>query len=159
MQFHEKLVQLRKRRGLTQAQAAELVDTSRQAISKWESGTGVPALENIKALARVYGVSFDTLLDDSRDLEDETAPSPQTPAEGPAARQPRPSNKRRPAMAGAATAIYLMSLPRSLTFLRSTPGTAAAPPAEAAGSDSPERTTRIPRGSLFRVTYLREDTS
>lgn len=108
MQFHEKLVQLRKRRGLTQAQAAELVDTSRQAISKWESGTGVPALENIKALARVYGVSFDTLLDDSRDLEDETAPSPQPPAEGPAARQPRPSNKRRLAMAGAAAVLLIL---------------------------------------------------
>ena len=108
MQFHEKLVQLRKRRGLTQAQAAELVDTSRQAISKWESGTGVPTLENIKALARVYGVSFDTLLDDSRDLEDEAAPSPQTPAEGPAARQPRPSNKRRLAMAGAAAVLLIL---------------------------------------------------
>ena len=108
MQFHKKLVQLRKRRGLTQAQAAELVDTSRQAISKWESGTGVPALENIKALARVYGVSFDTLLDDSRDLEDEAAPSPQTPAEGPAARQPRPSNKRRLAMAGAAAVLLIL---------------------------------------------------
>ena len=108
MQFHEKLVQLRKRRGLTQAQAAELVDTSRQAISKWESGTGVPALENIKALARVYGVSFDTLLDDSRDLEDEAAPSPQTPAEGPAARQPRPSNKPRLAMAGAAAVLLIL---------------------------------------------------
>ena len=108
MQFHEKLVQLRKRRGLTQAQAAELVDTSRQAISKWESGTGVPTLENIKALARVYGVSFDTLLDDSRDLEDETAPSPQPPAEGPAARQPRPSNKRRLAMAGAAAVLLIL---------------------------------------------------
>ena len=108
MQFHEKLVRLRKRRGLTQAQAAELVDTSRQAISKWESGTGVPTLENIKALARVYGVSFDTLLDDSRDLEDEAAPSPQTPAEGPAARQPRPSNKRRLAMAGAAAVLLIL---------------------------------------------------
>lgn len=108
MQFHEKLVQLRKRRGLTQAQAAELVDTSRQAISKWESGTGVPTLENIKALARVYGVSFDTLLDDSRDLEDEAAPPPQTPAEGPAARQPRPSNKRRLAMAGAAAVLLIL---------------------------------------------------
>ena len=108
MQFHEKLVQLRKRRGLTQAQAAELVDTSRQAISKWESGTGVPTLENIKALARVYGVSFDTLLDDSRDLEDEAAPSPQPPAEGPAARQPRPSNKRRLAMAGAAAVLLIL---------------------------------------------------
>ena len=108
MQFHEKLVQLRKRRGLTQAQAAELVDTSRQAISKWESGTGVPTLENIKALARVYGISFDTLLDDSRDLEDEAAPSPQTPAEGPAARQPRPSNKPRLAMAGAAAVLLIL---------------------------------------------------
>lgn len=108
MQFHEKLVQLRKRRGLTQAQAAELVDTSRQAISKWESGTGVPTLENIKALARVYGVSFDTLLDDSRDLEDEAAPPPQPPAEGPAARQPHPSNKRRLAMAGAAAVLLIL---------------------------------------------------
>ena len=108
MQFPEKLVRLRKRRGLTQAQAAELVDTSRQAISKWESGTGVPTLENIKALARVYGVSFDTLLDDSRDLEDEAAPPPQTPAEGPAARQPRPSNKRRLAMAGAAAVLLIL---------------------------------------------------
>lgn len=108
MQFPEKLVQLRKRRGLTQAQAAELVDTSRQAISKWESGTGVPTLENIKALARVYGVSFDTLLDDSRDLEDEAAPPPQTPAEGPAARQPHPSNKRRLAMAGAAAVLLIL---------------------------------------------------
>lgn len=108
MQFHEKLVRLRKRRGLTQAQAAELVDTSRQAISKWESGTGVPTLENIKALARVYGVSFDTLLDDSRDLEDEAAPSPQPPAEGPAARQPHPSNKRRLAMAGAAAVLLIL---------------------------------------------------
>ena len=108
MQFPEKLVRLRKRRGLTQAQAAELVDTSRQAISKWESGTGVPALENIKALARVYGVSFDTLLDDSRDLEDEAAPPPQPPAEGPAARQPRPSNKPRLAMAGAAAVLLIL---------------------------------------------------
>lgn len=108
MQFPEKLVRLRKRRGLTQAQAAELVDTSRQAISKWESGTGVPTLENIKALVRVYGVSFDTLLDDSRDLEDEAAPPPQTPAEGPAARQPRPSNKRRLAMAGAAAVLLIL---------------------------------------------------
>lgn len=108
MQFHEKLVRLRKRRGLTQAQAAELVDTSRQAISKWESGTGVPTLENIKALVRVYGVSFDTLLDDSRDLEDEAAPSPQPPAEGPAARQPRPSNKPRLAMAGAAAVLLIL---------------------------------------------------
>ena len=108
MQFPEKLVRLRKRRGLTQAQAAELVDTSRQAISKWESGTGVPTLENIKALARVYGVSFDTLLDDSRDLEDEAAPPPQPPAEGPAARQPHPSNKRRLATAGAAAVLLIL---------------------------------------------------
>ena len=149
MQFPEKLVRLRKRRGLTQAQAAELVDTSRQAISKWESGTGVPALENIKALARVYGVSFDTLLDDSRDLEDEAAPSPQTPAEGPAARQPRPSNKRRLAMAGAA-AVLLILLAGTVFWIHTAGHGKDSMPLEAFDSDPVDSYNLVEGGIVFR---------
>lgn len=151
MQFHEKLVQLRKRRGLTQAQAAELVDTSRQAISKWESGTGVPTLENIKALARVYGVSFDTLLDNSRDLEDETAPSPQTPAEGPAAREaaPRPSNKRRLAMAGAA-AVLLILLAGTVFWIHTAGQPKDSMPLEAFDSDPVDSYNLVEGGIVFR---------
>ena len=151
MQFPEKLVRLRKRRGLTQAQAAELVDTSRQAISKWESGTGVPALENIKALARVYGVSFDTLLDDSRDLEDEAAPSPQTPEGCPAAREaaPRPSNKRRLAMAGAA-AVLLILLAGTVFWIHTAGQEKDSMPLEAFDSDPVDSYNLVEGGIVFR---------
>ncbi len=43
MEFHEKLVELRKSKGLTQEELAEDLFVSRTAISKWESGRGIPA--------------------------------------------------------------------------------------------------------------------
>ena len=40
MEFHEKLQELRKQKGLTQEELAESLYVSRNAISKWESGRG-----------------------------------------------------------------------------------------------------------------------
>lgn len=53
MNFAEKLKLLRKERNITQEELAELLSVSRQAVSKWESGTGYP--ENRKATDYLQG--------------------------------------------------------------------------------------------------------
>ena len=62
MEFNEKLQELRKRKGLTQEELAELLYVSRTAISKWESGRGFPNIESLKAIAKYFSVSLDELL-------------------------------------------------------------------------------------------------
>lgn len=62
MEFNEKLQELRKQRGLTQEELAARLFVSRTAISKWESGRGYPGIDSIKAIAKFFSVSIDTLL-------------------------------------------------------------------------------------------------
>lgn len=62
MEFHEKLQELRKQKGLTQEALAEAIFVSRTAVSKWESNRGYPNIESLKAIAKFFGVTVDTLL-------------------------------------------------------------------------------------------------
>ena len=62
MEFNEKLQELRKKKGITQEEAAKALFVSRTAISKWESGRGYPGIDSLKAIATFYGVSVDQLL-------------------------------------------------------------------------------------------------
>ena len=62
MEFHEKLQELRKNRGLTQEELAEALFVSRTAISKWESGRGYPSIDSLKEISRYFSVSIDDLL-------------------------------------------------------------------------------------------------
>ena len=62
MEFHEKLQELRKQRGLTQEQLAAQLFVSRAAVSKWESGRGYPSIDSLKAMAKFYSVTIDELL-------------------------------------------------------------------------------------------------
>ena len=71
MSLAEKLVSLRKQKGLTQMDLAEQLNVSRQAISRWEVGVAVPSTDNLKVLSDLYGVSVDFLLDDGTIVSDE----------------------------------------------------------------------------------------
>lgn len=62
MEFHEKLQELRKSRGLTQEELAEALFVSRTAISKWESGRGYPGIDSLKEISSYFSVSIDDLL-------------------------------------------------------------------------------------------------
>lgn len=68
MELNEKLISLRKKNKLTQAQVAETLDVSRQAISSWETGAVLPSTDNLIALSRLYQVPADHLLNDDSDL-------------------------------------------------------------------------------------------
>lgn len=75
MTFGEKLFKLRKEKGLSQEALAEKLNTSRQAVSKWENGQGYPETEKLLMIGNVFGVSIDYLLKDSVEPSDLIDPS------------------------------------------------------------------------------------
>lgn len=76
MTLDKKLARLRKREGLSQAEVSEALDVSRQAVTKWETGTSRPSIENLQSLSRLYNVPLEYLLDESGD----ELPAPAAPA-------------------------------------------------------------------------------
>ena len=65
MKLEEKLILLRKTKGLSQMKLSEKLGVSRQSISKWEVGAAMPSADNLKYLSDLYDVSIDYLLDDN----------------------------------------------------------------------------------------------
>ncbi|MBQ0101673.1 MAG: helix-turn-helix transcriptional regulator, partial [Firmicutes bacterium] len=65
MEFSEKLVKLRKIKGITQDEMASAVGVSRQAVYKWESGQSYPEVPKLIELHLLFGISIDDLLDDA----------------------------------------------------------------------------------------------
>ena len=68
MNFAEKLKELRKQKGISQEQLAEKIYVSRQAITKWESGNGIPDIENLLAISALFNESIDSLLSEEKSL-------------------------------------------------------------------------------------------
>lgn len=62
MSFAENLKIMRKEKYLSQEQLAEIMGVSRQAVSKWEQGSGYPETEKLIELAKKLDVSLDVLL-------------------------------------------------------------------------------------------------
>lgn len=74
MELKEKLVDLRKKKGLSQAELAEAINVSRQTISRWEVGSAIPSADNLMWLSKFYVVSMDELMgvatDDKRPIDE-----------------------------------------------------------------------------------------
>ncbi len=62
MNIGENLKKLRKEKGLSQEQLADILNVSRQSVSKWESDLAYPETEKLIKLANLYDISIDSLL-------------------------------------------------------------------------------------------------
>ena len=62
MTLGERLKMYRTQKGLSQEKIAEMLDVSRQAVTKWEAGQTTPSSDNLIALANLYDVSLDELI-------------------------------------------------------------------------------------------------
>ena len=62
MSFSENLKHIRKEHHLSQEELAELLDVSRQAVSKWEQGQGYPEVEKLLLLSTKLNISLDALM-------------------------------------------------------------------------------------------------
>lgn len=68
MLFNEKLKMLRKESNLTQEELAEKLNVSRQAITKWEIGEGMPDIENLKQISLLFNTTIDELVKEEKDI-------------------------------------------------------------------------------------------
>ena len=64
MEFHNKLYNLRKQKGLSQEELANRLNVSRQTVSKWEVGDSTPDMEKLIAISDMFGISLDELVMD-----------------------------------------------------------------------------------------------
>lgn len=70
----QKLVYLRKKKGLSQEELADHLSVSRQAVSKWERGETLPDTDNLISIAKLFSVSLDELVgNDNVKTENDTS--------------------------------------------------------------------------------------
>lgn len=64
MKFHEKLMSIRKAKGLSQEELGMELQVSRQTISKWESGQSYPDFQSLVLLSDYFDMALDELVKD-----------------------------------------------------------------------------------------------
>ena len=70
IEIANRLIELRKKNGLSQEELANRLGLSRQAVSKWERAESSPDTDNLICLAKLYGVSLDELLNTDQSVEE-----------------------------------------------------------------------------------------
>lgn len=100
MELHDRLHELRKKNGYTQAELAEKLGVSRQSISNWELGTIAPSTSRLKKISELYSVPLETLLRDDvsgeqkKDDENATNIESASSESGPVANEDTVAKKR-----------------------------------------------------------------
>ena len=72
MDLGQKLLDLRKSKNLSQEEAAEKLDVTRQTISKWETNQSTPDFDKINPICELYGISPDELFTGERKVKEST---------------------------------------------------------------------------------------
>ena len=72
----DNLISLRKLNGYSQGQVAEKIGITRQAYAKWENGSTVPDIDKVSQLAKVYGISIDSLMGENGNSASVIPPAP-----------------------------------------------------------------------------------
>ena len=71
MTFGERLYELRKNKNISQEELAELLDVSRQSISKWENDKAYPEMTRLLFMSEYFDVSLDYLMRGTEEDENE----------------------------------------------------------------------------------------
>lgn len=93
MTLGERIAYYRGKLGLSQGELAEQLGVSRQAVSKWETDAGLPDLERLIALSRLYRITLDELV--KGESPEETAEPPEEiPVDAVIAKPAAPSGQK-----------------------------------------------------------------
>lgn len=71
MKLNEKLIKIRKEKGLSQEEFGNQINVSRQAVSKWETGETTPDIKKIKEIVQKFNVTYEYLLNDEIENKEE----------------------------------------------------------------------------------------
>ena len=88
----ERLFLLRKQKGLSQEELADMTEVSRQAVSKWERGEAVPDIDKLVKLSQIYDVSIDSIVKGDAEEKDFFRPLTEEAAKS----EPLPEIKENP---------------------------------------------------------------
>lgn len=69
MKFNEKLIRLRKEKGLSQEELGDKLNVRRQTISKWELALTTPEMKKLIELSDFFNISLDDLIRENIDAK------------------------------------------------------------------------------------------
>lgn len=68
MKFNEKLIELRKKEGLSQEELGYKLNVTRQTVSKWELGQTTPEMEKLVEISKIFNITVDELVNETEEV-------------------------------------------------------------------------------------------